>query len=557
MVVLPQWTERITNTDVVGEDHLGVGTAAINQQEELLPGIISVTDHARYYSLYCWILCRFIHDERHDRRLKNLRGPYFKRLELAHTMACYGHHESEKGLPGVIGSQRMGVILREVNPIDLDANINRYFQNPLGGFGQYYLNAMKLMGLMSDQPNNSDVYQLTERGLKLAQAYDASIKTTRYISQLEQVKDITQLSYEDATDYGTAACLCADAVSRGKDRDLLREVLFRFEDGPDVKSWHHARQLSLGLLLDMVRQSGDVRFIDAPGARGAMRYVLYLGEYAPGHPYEPLPALRLTYEGWRAVQARQLYASSLEILWAVFLTYLQKDAIDGVTLDEFMNIDQDDSIIAMMNTSFMTLIHENMDHVSLDSDAHNTSQYVEKLKFTQDALSLFDQQIDQREFTTWHAMDMLSDIFLRFYHLHTEQDPIWKKFTAATEESHRLPIAPFFDSFAQRFESGQTLSQIMRWLYQDYVLAQHEYIAIRKLRYNRYDTFKFHYSEGRFYKTGTPYFQPLRHLSLRLSNALTMLIDVGLVVKDISGVCHLSPDGETYLRRVEELNRGS
>ena len=47
-MLIPKWTERITDRDVVGEDHLGVENAASNYQDELIPGITTVTTHARY-----------------------------------------------------------------------------------------------------------------------------------------------------------------------------------------------------------------------------------------------------------------------------------------------------------------------------------------------------------------------------------------------------------------------------------------------------------------------------------------------------------------------------
>lgn len=71
---LPQWTTRITNTEVGGEDHLGLEGAAQSYQQLLVPGIITTTDHARYYSFYSWILHRFIFDPASTRRIADFRG---------------------------------------------------------------------------------------------------------------------------------------------------------------------------------------------------------------------------------------------------------------------------------------------------------------------------------------------------------------------------------------------------------------------------------------------------------------------------------------------------
>lgn len=69
----PQWTSEIRENTVPGEDQLGIEGAAQSFQQEILPGIITVTDHARYYSIYAWILYRFIYNENSSRLLKSLK----------------------------------------------------------------------------------------------------------------------------------------------------------------------------------------------------------------------------------------------------------------------------------------------------------------------------------------------------------------------------------------------------------------------------------------------------------------------------------------------------
>ncbi|HRS75000.1 MAG TPA: hypothetical protein P5282_08680, partial [Anaerolineaceae bacterium] len=74
---LPQWTTEIIENTVAGEDQLGIEGAAQSYQQEILPGIITVTDHARYYSFYAWILYRFIFGKESKRLIKDFRGTFF------------------------------------------------------------------------------------------------------------------------------------------------------------------------------------------------------------------------------------------------------------------------------------------------------------------------------------------------------------------------------------------------------------------------------------------------------------------------------------------------
>jgi hypothetical protein len=88
----PQWTVEISNRTVTGEDQLGLESAAQGYQQDILPGIISVTEHARYYSFYAWILYRYIFWESSNRLMKDFRGKFFKRHEVALILAAYTHH---------------------------------------------------------------------------------------------------------------------------------------------------------------------------------------------------------------------------------------------------------------------------------------------------------------------------------------------------------------------------------------------------------------------------------------------------------------------------------
>jgi len=552
-MLIPEWTERITDQDVVGEDHLGVETAATNYQDELIPGITTVTAHARYYSLYCWILWRFINDESQKRRIANLRGSYFKRLELAHTMGCHAHHLGSETLNGITGGRTAPDIWRAGDPISLDTYLDRYFQNTLGGMGQYYLVAMQRMGLLGEQPNAHDVYRLTTRGESLAQAFDQSIEDTRYHKRLAS-GFVTELSQDEAAEYGAAACLCPDALERGADRALLRQMLFRLEEAQDAPGWHRRRRLSLALLLDLARQSGENSLFDC------LRTALYLGRYLDGRDYIPSPALVDTHARWSHVQARQLYSSALQILFATFLDVLQSDGAlqsEGITFEEFIDHVANWFSPGAMDRPLIDDVFARFEAENLGRDwRQRCEDYCERVEFSADALTLFDTQRTNRGLTPLVALDMLVDVFLRFYPLHADDDPIWREMALSEQESHRLPLNSFFAEFESALDQGRTIRETLAWLYRDYVLAQHEYMAIRKLRYNSYDTFKFHYIDGRFYPPPQFYDQPLRHPSLRIDQALTMLIDVGLV-QLVNGICALTPDGEDYLYQVEELNRGA
>lgn len=552
--MVPEWTEVITERVINGEDQLGVESAATSYQGDLMPGIITVTEHARYYSLYCWILWRFLQNEAHGRKMKAFEWSFFKNRELAHTLACHAHHLPQDDLNAVIGRlMTRREIWSDSEPMQLDrytgkTSEEKYFGHRLGGFGQYYLSSVQVMGLMGERPNGQDVYQLTTRGIELAEAFERSIAETGYFKRLAE-GEVTTLTPEEAAEYGAVGCLCAEALAQGEDLALLREMLFRLDDAPTLAQ-HRRRRLSLGLLLDFVQQSGEVYLPKA------LRAVLYLGEFAAGQTYTAAPELQRTFARWQTVAARQQFTNGLQVLWHNFLEVLWSEAaVDGMTLDGFMQWVAGEFSPDSMVMTLADYIEAKWAAVGVagrwgEAAASGAAAYAEAVKFKQDALTLFEE----KAYGVTAGFDMLLDLFLRFYPLHRDQDEIWLELAtnAGDGESHRLPLQRFFIDMVRWLNGGTAVGEVLTTIFQNYILAQHEYVAIRKLRYNGYDTFKFNYIEGRFYRPFKAYEQPLRHPSLRLENSLTMLIDVGLVIDD-GTQCYLSEDGQQYLTKVREL----
>jgi hypothetical protein len=548
----PQWTTRITDDDIGGEDHLGVEGAAQSYQQWLVPGIITTTDHARYYGFYSWILYRFIQDQNSSRLLADFRGPYFKRHEVAFIAGCYSHHQEAGGLTGVVGGNSARKIWESGNPISLDAP---YFKDRLGGFGQYYRSAMQAMGLVGEQEGPRWVYQLTHRGKALAEAFEASIRNTTYFQDLTSRGQLTLLDHATAIEYGSHACLCAGALGHGADCEPLIDAFFRFDE-QDRYNPHVRRRLTLGLILDLVKQSGDAPLDQT------IRPALYLGEYRPGLDYQPAPVLCDWYARWRMVQIRHSYTTALQSLWALFLDHLRENPNKGFSFAEFM-----DWVIGQLPPNqVMTPVSDYLDQlcagVSLDhhwTQAHQGFERACRRETGCDEYSLYRQIEKSRrnpEVLLGHALRILCQLFLRFYGLHQENGPIWQELAAQP----RMPLGQFFNDLLHHLRSpAWTVREMIDWLYREYVVGQHEFIALLKLRQQQYNTFKYYYQDGVFTWAFNPtnYREPLRYPSLRLVNGLTILVDLGLVEKDGQDVCHLTDDGETGLERVLEAGCGN
>lgn len=544
--LLPQWTTELTTIIVTGEDQLGVEGPAQGYQQYLVPGVISTTDHARYYSFYAWVLYRFIFLANSSRLLKDFRGEFFKRHEVALIVASYSHHKDEGGIGGLVGAGNNNSNARHIwesgDPISLDAD---YFQNKLGGFGQYYRTAMQAMGIVDEPEESGWVYRLTDRGRELAEAYETSIADTSYARALKREGSLEFLSRKHALAYGEFGCICSHSLSSGKDRRLLRDAFFRFEQ-TGGKNLHVNRRLTLGVALDLVHKAQDqLQF-------GLVRPALYLGEYQPGLLYQPDKRIAAWADHWKLVEVRHLFTFGLQCLWAAFLLVLRERAL-GLTLANFMSWVQSQITIAVFEQSANVYLDSLCHAVKLNGhwrDAHAAFDKACRQKGDRDEYSLYldaREQWDDAATLVRNGLQIFAQLFLRFYHRHAAQDSIWLEMA----KRERIPLADTFNTLEAHLQSPQwTVGDLLIWLYNDLVFGQHEFVALEKLRYQGYDTFKFHYHDGVFFSVPGEYREPIRLAGLRLMNVLTILTDLGLILQDKEGNLRLSADGQSYRERV-------
>ncbi|MBC8492824.1 MAG: hypothetical protein H8D43_03485 [Chloroflexi bacterium] len=544
----PQWTTELTADQVTGEDQLGVESAAQGYQQFLVPGIITTTDHARYYSFYSWVLYRFINDPDSSRLLKDFRGPYFKRHEAALIAASYGHHPELGAYPGLVGRGSAEKIWNSGDPLSLDVT---YFKHTLGGFGQYYRSAMQAMGLVAESEHPRWVYRLTHRGEALAQAFEASIADTAYFQALQD-GELATLSREEAIEYGQHSCICPEALASGQDLEPLRDAFFRL-DQTGIENPHVRRRLTLGVVLDLVHNTTGEPVQDL------IRPALYLGEYRDGLAYTPDTRLLPWVTRWRMVQIRQFYTFGLQCLWASFLLRLRADN-EGLTFEDYLGWvagQLPDGLAAKPSATYLDSLGRAAGLSSGWRDASTHFDEACRQAMECDEYTLYKQARDNRrdaQVLLTCGLQMLAQLFLRFLLRHLNEDSLWQEL--ATKQ--RLPMACYFNGMLERLnDPGWTVSDWLEWLYRDFIIGQHEFIALEKLRYQRYDTFKFHYRDGYFYwpfSLSRDYREPIRLAALRLFNALTILIDLGLVESDGT---RLTEDGLAYRMRVLEMDNGA
>ncbi|MBM3137836.1 MAG: hypothetical protein FJZ98_06575 [Chloroflexi bacterium] len=551
----PQWTTRIAKgKDVIGEDMLGLEGAAQGYQQILIPGIISTTERARYYSFYAWVLYRFINSSSGNRLLRNFRGKYYKRHEVALILGAYSHHIDREPIRSLVGSgnnyNKVRTWWDDNDPVSLDVN---YFQNKLGGFGQYYFTAMQALDIVRENEQPSWVYKVTSSfGEPLAKAFENSISKTTYYKNLTEAGELESLTHKDSTNYGKAACLCSEALSKGDDLPILRDAFFRFDQTGNTS--HSRRRLSLAVTLDLVR-----------GAKGKfdrdlmLRPALYLGEYAPNLPYQPTPELEDWVYRWRMVAVRHQYTFGLQALWAAFILQL-RESKDGMSLSEFMGWTEKSLGTKYYTSSLSDYLNKCCKEVGLTANwqKYHTQFSSACLQATEvDEYSLFLEayvNYAKPDILLGIGIQSLAQLYLRFLGEYQNPRKEWKEMAVR----ERLSLNTFFKFMEDNLASEVSLDQWLQLIYKEFILGQHEFMALQKLRYQNYDTFKFYFREGRFYWPfrRTDYWrEPIRLAGNRLRNALSILTDLGLVEENNKNQMSLTNVGKSFLSHVVELRR--
>jgi hypothetical protein len=318
------WVEPAT--PIRGLDHLGVQGPCIALYAQLLPGITNVTDRARYYSFYPWLIRSF------EQRYRDHSGDEFRRVlrraECLFTLIAIRHArvigDGDDGRhgTGMVGRLSLLRIPADEQAIDLAdyaefEGPKRYFKNRLGGLGQYYfgpLRDLQILDYTSERDGGLPGYDKV-RGNGLASAFGAGVPEDAFFRLLEKSK----LGW---TDLDALADFCPCGLrEREAERTLLldlflaRSELYRSPDSDN-------RRASLGLVLDLIGRNLKLNGYNLQNVFLASAYTTAL---ANGASWDVHPSLVKVQRGWSIYQQNELLSLALQALFAAVLRAIERD----------------------------------------------------------------------------------------------------------------------------------------------------------------------------------------------------------------------------------------
>ena len=516
-MVRPQWIEPIK--PINGIDHLGIQAVSISHYQTLFPGITNLTQRARYFSFYPWILSQYM------KRVGVINNRAKWRDFLRRSEFLYALISLSKGQDHNIPGSRKATKVLEANNSQIDLakyadhsvfGEDRYWKVSSGAYGQYYLGALRTLGIIQEGEGD-EVEHLGPQGLTLSSALEGAVPK----SHVDLFFDAVQNGKVRNVDL---ASLHADLSPSKIDPEslealALRSVLINGQDKAQSR-----RHESFCLLLSIALQAPAGMTLDEQ----IVRSVLFYSAYPNGKTFSPSPSLEGASSSWHAYLICEHLNFALEVLFwaplqsmnewgsskpAVFVSRLADRLFTSLETLPSLHVDLDTS-----NTmqQFCSKIWS-----ALDFEPRNwlTDKGSEYSLANACRLAVKDKNIDS-------SLAYSTYLFARCVAAYSKNNGVLHSFGPLTRIGQRYKQMNPYDVMNNTFIGGEAAPKeggeyIIRVL----VLNRHIRVALEKLRRGE-NTFKFMLSEGNLVWLAD--FQPA-FTNPRLRSAMNIAADLGLV----------------------------
>lgn len=542
----PQWIARMY-AGKVGRDHLGLGSVSSDQiLPSLSPGINVLTMHPRYFSFYVFLLDEFW--QRELPRSDEAFSAFYRPRECIFSIGAHLCDRPEHDrVATIVGSQKTsGHAALHLPAYDPSFY---YMKSDLGGYGLYYRSVMAELEVIYPGGPRPLPYPLdvpSERGKRLAAAFRSAIERTRYYQEYFDSPE-RPVPIDVVREYIRAACLCQLQRGDAPDRALLLHIFLRGGE----RTAAAARRDTLRMFLDIAAQTNG-KEVD----QDQFRQLLYFQASNGGSVYQPAESVVATHRRWRLYQAREYYAFALNGLWLYLCAWgiaehgdLRPIPIDAFWrhLNELLSFDVLADTMGIIDpgltpeSSWSRLLAWLRSTIGADTDNFDVRCTLDAPIHEHRLYLLAYEAADEPQRFVPAMLAILCLIYLRFGSPACWMKPEWT--IAHMGADGRLSVDGFVKTLRARLDQQVlTIGDVVRWLYEDYVILQHQLVATSKLPEN---TFRF-VREGnrlRFYNLANG----LDFNDSRFDALSTTIHELGLA-GDLLLVDHpLTPDGRRLL----------
>lgn len=538
------WTKGFTEAG--GLDHLGTQAPCISIYGYLIPGITNVTDRARYYSFYPWLIWAF--EEEGISKTRTELISWFRKADCLFTMIGVRHdevsdphhHGSNPHRSALIGVNAIGKGVRELtetNSLEImryatqDTGQARYFMNSLGGLGQYYKGTLIDLGVLAQTETNFTGVT-KDRGVKLAKAFDAAVNRKLFFETLRE-GTVTASRLDELSCF----CPCRLSAATNEQSELMK-MFFGSDNDEDSN-----RRETLGLLLNLISNLSD---LGSKTDMQTLRSCFYTGHLPERHPAQLPEKLHNISEKWEIYQRNDLFSYATQTIFFSVLSLL----------DRFPN---DVSGSAQFAGAFVAT--EEVETIFSKYEEKSVSKIVGR--FQKNIPNLEDWAHEE------HEMKLAEQIRMTFNkgdHFKSFELGLKLLFTLTARESfnhsYRDLVEPLSNikryplnlaTFKLKYESTwakMNLQEFSAWLIVHWGVETHMKVALRKLSDQSNDTFLVIPSEnGLVIPTDKTIPEPV-HTNPRLNQAMQILLDIGCLKLNDDGHHVLTELGREKLAEV-------
>ncbi len=543
---IPQWIARMYPPKA-GRDHLGLGSVSSDQILPVLsPDINVLTIHPRYHSFYTFLLDEFWQRDRPRSYAAWVK--FYRPRAFIFSLGAYLCDQPEHGeMRSVVGGQKtQGLAASDEATYDTTFD---YIKSDLGGYGLYYRSVIMQLGLVlpggRGLPLPVDVP--TEEGKRLAATFRETVRETAYYREFFD-HDAAHVPQDVIHAYIRRACLCQLQRPDAPDRPLLLDTFLHTGTDPA------AQRATFRLFLDIAAQTQGHALEE-----DIFRQLLFLGAAGNGVRYTPHPNVSEAFRRWRLYQAREYYAYALNALWYHLCAWgleqhgdIRPVALEALYAHLELALDFD-ALAARLalpapglraSNGFRALLDwlrrlvgvgpgGDFDAVcDLSAPLHEHRLY-----------RLADQNRHAPEVMVGGMVILLALIYLRFGNPERWSEADWE--ISRMGADGRLSVDGFVRTLRRKLRSGPvTIGEITRWLFEDYIILQHQLVATGKLPEN---TFRFRREGQRLH------FYPLENslgfTDSRFNAISTTLHELGLCGDWRQPEHLLTPDGRRLLEQ--------
>ena len=513
-----------------GLDHLGTQAPCVLVYSQLLPGITNVTDRARYYSFYPWLVWSF--DQRYAKDDEARFVEFFRRADCLFTLVSERHarktdRDNERHGVAMVGRVQLTSALDRLEAGDhlsfsqytsQDSPL-RYFKNPMGGLSQYYAGTLSDLKLM-DASAKPWIKYTKELGAPLAEQVDSRIQANRFWKVVES-DGVT------CDDLDALSDLCACRLSHSTDEcKTLVDIYFDRNESYEQEGMQRRR--SLGLILHLARSLTDGHDL----TESVFRACTYSGALPGQTPWTVPDSLRPTLACWAVYQRNDLLSIACQTVLGLALRELEpQDAASRMAYGSVEAFAE-----AFSNGAPVAAVARNL-------NANLVGDFLDRLANSMPPLAFWENeeheiQVALRMLASWsrgddtHTLLQLSVTVLAL--LACRDVPSQSPYGGVAMSPEALVDYPInLASFRARVETWRPMSfsaftaDLVTWC-----LNTHLRVALRKLRYTGRSTFHMRPSERGLEVVGE--IPPPANTTPRFRQAVQILRDIGALTRDAS-----------------------